>query len=396
MTDIDFFRKVSQAYLAGMGTSSLLWQYVKYGLDDVELPPSDIAARMVQALQHHPRSAVAPREAALGRNVLQWMKEEWAERGWTLPPTPLDDLPPTEPLAVSYKTYLGWGRGRSLDDGVTLLESSGGITHNTTGMMTWSGAAVLAEWTTENPELLAGRRVLELGAGAGFTAAVLLTTPPERLGPPRAYTATDCNHHVLALLHHNLHINVAAEQPACEELAAFQQELDRALAAEDDADSEEVKPWTPPLQECHPGGATVVPGCDLGGDGWKTEVGVMQLDWCRPCPLPPVDVVVAADVVYAHSLIPPLLALIRSILQSPASDLPPGAPPGETPGEKAAYIACTRRTHETMGVFLEEVARQGLAYKQIYQSSLDIHHAVFSINETHRPVKVFKITLTSE
>lgn len=220
MTDIDFFRKVSQAYLAGMGTSSLLWQYVKHGLDDVELPPSDIAARMAQALQHHPCSAVAPREAALGRKVLQWMKEEWAERGWTLPPTPLDDLPSTEPLAVSYKTYLGWGRGRSLDDGVTLLESSGGITHNTTGMMTWSGAAVLAEWTTENPELLAGRRVLELGAGAGFTAAVLLSTPHERFAPPRAYTATDCNHHVLALLHHNLRINVAAEQPAVRPLEA--------------------------------------------------------------------------------------------------------------------------------------------------------------------------------
>ncbi|XP_042867041.1 protein-lysine N-methyltransferase EEF2KMT-like [Penaeus japonicus] len=256
MAEHDVFRRASLAYLAGMGPASLLWQYVKYGLDDVELPPPEIAARLVHALLHHPRTAVAPREAAHGRKVQQWMKEEWAERGWTLPPTPLDDLPPTEPLAVTYKTYLGWGRGRSLDDGVTLLESDG-ITHNTTGMTTWSGAAVLAEWTTENPEVLAGRRVLELGAGAGFTAAVFLTTPHERFAPPRAYTATDCNHHVLALLHHNLHLNLSAKPPTCKELASFQQEMIRALAAEVDDDSDEVKPWAPPHEERHPGGATV-------------------------------------------------------------------------------------------------------------------------------------------
>lgn len=84
----------------------------------------------------------------------------------------------------------------------------------------------------------------------------------------------------------------------------------------------EVKPWTPPttdhtipLTPSTPPVAVVrrAEYCEEGrrGDG---EVGVMQVDWRAPPPLPPVDVVVAADVVYDEPLIPPLLTLIRYTL----------------------------------------------------------------------------------
>ncbi|XP_076036157.1 uncharacterized protein LOC143022080 [Oratosquilla oratoria] len=43
---------------------------------------------------------------------------------------------------------------------------------------------------------------------------------------------------------------------------------------------------------------------------------VSQLDWRKPPMLQPVDVILAADVVYAHHLIPPLVSLLKELLSS--------------------------------------------------------------------------------
>lgn len=60
---------------------------------------------------------------------------------------------------------------------------------------------------------------------------------------------------------------------------------------------------------------------------------------------------------------------------------------------REAFFACTRRSHETLGLFLQEVARQGLHYSLAYQATLDADTALFVYNEIHLPIKVYRITL---
>lgn len=65
-------------------------------------------------------------------------------------------------------------------------------------------------------------------------------------------------------------------------------------------------------------------------------------------------------------------------------------------GRREAFLACTRRSHETLGLFLQEVARQGLQYSLAYQATLDADTALFVYNEMHLPIKVYRITLPED
>lgn len=65
-------------------------------------------------------------------------------------------------------------------------------------------------------------------------------------------------------------------------------------------------------------------------------------------------------------------------------------------GEREAFFACTRRSHETLGLFLQEVTRQGLHYSLAYQATLDADTGLFVYNENHLPVKVYRITLPQD
>ena len=68
----------------------------------------------------------------------------------------------------------------------------------------------------------------------------------------------------------------------------------------------------------------------------------------------------------------------------------PGVPTNQC---RAAYIACTRRNQETISEFLKELDTQNLSYDLVYQITFDAETAVFGYNESHLPVKVYKITL---
>ncbi|KAK8723168.1 hypothetical protein OTU49_011875 [Cherax quadricarinatus] len=402
------YELLARAHLAGVPTSRTLWAHVAKSLDTVleEVSETELVSGLLKASLQHPLAVAAPRSTTHAREVLQWLRDQWRARGWNLPSEfiPEEISCPDYAPEVSYKTYVGWGGSVMGQVGVTLLESDGGITHNTTGLTTWYGAAILAQWASDNPAIIAGRRVMELGAGVGFTASVILTSPAEGQPPPLTYTLTDCHHHVLTLLQHNLTLNLASSPPKVVEV----------------------------------------------GDGRVvTKVGVLQVDWRRPPPLPPVDVVLAADVVYARHLIPALVTLIRSILDGSADEehsqdmvikrksenrsvygqqgktereecnmmQHPAEREGaefkekqriseeineedkvskrkeEGVNEREAYIACTRRNQETLSVFLEEVQHQGLSHTLVYQATLGTDTALFLYNETHLPVKIYKITL---
>ncbi|KAK3871760.1 hypothetical protein Pcinc_023106 [Petrolisthes cinctipes] len=474
---------VTRAHLAGVSTSRSIWSHVAAALDlHQQPPPQEVVSHLMNGTVRHSLAAWAPRDPAHNKEVLMWLAEQWRTRGWPVPPEFCPEVVaiPSGAPELFYKTYLGLGGS----EGVTLLESGGGITHNTTGLTSWCGSAVLAEWATNYPKVVAGRRVLELGAGVGLAACVLLTSPT----PPAAYIATDCHHHVLHLLQHNLSLNLTTPPPKREDLEKFQEWMSEEVRR-GEVEAGEVKPWTPPVNHTCPLKPSNSPvqvvrrGSEEGRDG-EGEVVVMQVDWRDPPRLPPVDVVVAADVVYDVPLIPPLLALIRCVLDGSALEnsseddtrvvtrgTKTGTQMEETDetdteiktgktsdvkrepdegintvvnGEEAdqgtglidnnkkvveskniqdrsemeweeenkkstkkgtntrgrresqgreAYLACTRRSQETMLVFLEEAGKAGLTTELVYQNCLDADRALFVYNEMHLPIKVYKLTL---
>lgn len=63
---------------------------------------------------------------------------------------------------------------------------------------------------------------------------------------------------------------------------------------------------------------------------------------------------------------------------------------------REAFFACTRRNHETLSLFLQEVVNQGLQYSLAYQATLDADTALFVYNEIHLPIKVYRITLPQD
>ncbi|XP_071532353.1 uncharacterized protein [Panulirus ornatus] len=440
---------MTRAHLAGVPTSRTLWSHVANALDAScdHQPPYHLASQLLAASVGHPLASALPRDPVHSWEVVHWLRDQWSARGWDIPTefTTCAGAPsPDEPPELFYKTYVGWGGGGVGNVGVTLLESGGGIVHNTTGLTTWYGAAILAGWAVDNSAILAGRRVLELGAGVGFTASVILTTPDTDHPPPLTYTVTDCHHHVLTLLHHNLALNLAPSPPQRDQLEKFQRETSLEVAL-GEVEAGQVVTWRPPSTSALTLTAAAPAAAVVPGAGVTTEVCVMQVDWRHPPRLPPADLLLAADVVYARHLIPPLVALIRSILDGSASrqdkgkrqqtskmkghsrergavvqedeapghgekfrekettskdDDTAGNDEGGTRGgdgvEREAFIACTRRSQETVGVFLEEVSRQGLQHKLVYQATLDTHTALFLYNETHLPVKIYRITLLQE
>ncbi|XP_068219231.1 protein-lysine N-methyltransferase EEF2KMT-like [Palaemon carinicauda] len=217
---------LTRAHFAGVPTTRTLWSHVSFALDAAkeELSPEDLERRVLKACLEHPLNRTAPRDPKHITDVLRWLMQAWRERDWPAPQVLSSGIleETTDCPELCYKTYVGWGEGSTslgnggteeepetaAPKGVTLLESSGGIVHHTTGLTTWGGAAVLANWVTDNPHLISGRRVLELGAGVGFTSSVILTSSEGDLPPPEEYIATDCHHHVLTLLRHNLELNL--------------------------------------------------------------------------------------------------------------------------------------------------------------------------------------------
>ena len=57
---------------------------------------------------------------------------------------------------------------------VSVREARAVISGGTTGLSSWTAGQSLALWLDSRPDLLAGKKVLELGAGAGITGIFAL------------------------------------------------------------------------------------------------------------------------------------------------------------------------------------------------------------------------------
>ncbi|XP_077387565.1 protein-lysine N-methyltransferase EEF2KMT isoform X1 [Festucalex cinctus] len=109
----------------------------------------------------------------------------------------LAEVVAAQDVTEGYRTYL-LPRG----DGVSLLENVALISEGTTGLVTWEAALYLAEWALDHPQTFAGRKVLELGSGAGLTGVVVCHSCG-----PSSYIFSDCHQSVLQRLRDNLSIN---------------------------------------------------------------------------------------------------------------------------------------------------------------------------------------------
>ena len=100
---------------------------------------------------------------------------------------------------VFYKSYFH-SDGSHL---VSLSETLDLVSGGTTGLRTWEAALALKEYLASNPDISKGRRLLELGSGAGFTGISIL-----KLSLADHVTLTDCHAKVLDRLRHNCSANL--------------------------------------------------------------------------------------------------------------------------------------------------------------------------------------------
>uniref|UniRef100_A0A3Q3D8T9 Eukaryotic elongation factor 2 lysine methyltransferase n=1 Tax=Hippocampus comes TaxID=109280 RepID=A0A3Q3D8T9_HIPCM len=109
-------------------------------------------------------------------------------------------------VCKKYQTYphtlLGPCFPQPCGNSVSLLENVALISEGTTGLVTWEAALYLAEWALDHAQIFAGRKVLELGSGAGLTGVAVCHSCA-----PSSYVFSDCHQSVLQRLRDNLSIN---------------------------------------------------------------------------------------------------------------------------------------------------------------------------------------------
>ncbi|RHY35188.1 hypothetical protein DYB32_000327 [Aphanomyces invadans] len=77
--------------------------------------------------------------------------------------------------------------------------------HNEVGMKLWEAGFFLAEFVLSHPDLFRGQRVMELGAGVGFTGLVLASLP----SVASAVVLTDYAPIVMQNLRYNIEVNAS-------------------------------------------------------------------------------------------------------------------------------------------------------------------------------------------
>lgn len=221
----------------------------------------------------------------------------------------------------SYKTYI-WCRTSNESDAnekdyhyTTLLESGTTIENGTTGMRTWSASLLLSQFIISNPEIVVGKRVLELGCGMGLLGAIVadqqlsFSTSTSTCG---SICLTDVDERVLSRCRENMEIpgNASSAHPRI---------TYRTLDWSDALD-----PTNLPVTS-----------------------SIMQNEMNS-------DVILGADLVFDPSLIPALVRTIVLALQ-----------PGPCPTEKVVFLSLTLRREDTFAKFVQTCVKAGLRMEDV-------------------------------
>ncbi|XP_052262155.1 protein-lysine N-methyltransferase EEF2KMT-like isoform X2 [Dreissena polymorpha] len=311
---------------------------------------------------------------------------------------------------------------------VTIKESVNMISFGTTGLSTWQASQHLAEWSIQNKELLSGRHILELGCGLGMLGLAVC----QECGV-RTYTFTDHSANVLHLVADNIHRNLSGEedcfdsdvteekQPigtcnshiastendnasrACKRSINIKMHLSKESVMRTSSDAIECTE-DDSVEQSAESDCETHSNCNslldlefvLNGPQWhalnkdvyvhtsRDMIQVGRLDWESVTQedvdkFGPIDVLLAADVVYDVRLIPCLVRVLKLFLsRDPHSH---GVPP-------VAYIAATIRSEDTRDQFLIALSSASLSYMPVEPSSLRLFHYDTSI-----PIEIIKITV---
>lgn len=192
---------LTTAFLSGLPTSRKIWNQIEDLLTDlVKKFGTEYAYEVINNHSFHHNLAIRyPKSSIYIKSVQGWFRNVWESHNWSpnkFGDSTIDDKA-SDATDIGYKTYfLEYDHHH-----VTLLESFEGITRGTTGLSSWGASKALFSWCNANSEqVLKGKKIIELGAGVGYTAVSVLSLKDL----PKLYTATDYHPTVLSVLHHNL------------------------------------------------------------------------------------------------------------------------------------------------------------------------------------------------
>ncbi|EKM61411.1 uncharacterized protein PHACADRAFT_168858 [Phanerochaete carnosa HHB-10118-sp] len=241
------------------------------------------------------------------------------------------------PPLPSYFTYF-WRQGGGPDfESATLLESRTTIESGTTGLKTWGASLVLAQFLTVYSGLVRGKRLLELGSGAGLLGIIAANIQlMESLACESIYL-TDVNPEVLARCAENLSLpcNKSSSHPSIKTV-----HLD----------------WTDSLD----------------------PIGIASVHDLLEEASP--DVILGADIVYDPGIISSLVEILRLALEHQG---------------RIALIALTERNQDTLAQFIQ-AARMSLCVEQLQVTLADMRMfwgiSDFGDSIPDQNVKVFQLS----
>ena len=234
------------------------------------------------------------------------------------------------------------------------------------GLHLRQAAQYLAEWMMENHSLLAGKTILELGSGLGFTGLVACSLPL------LSYTFSDCHSNVIEVLVENIQNNLPFPNVKNNHAELRRTETDSITESQPSDDGALVVTLSSQQgATCDTETERQVSPCDNGAapwcvkrDDWKLDscelisiwryrrhplVSIAELDWESVDPeqigkcFGDVNVVLAADVVYDTSIIPSLVKVLDILV--------------ELPQQPTVYIASTIRNEATKEKFLAALGK---------------------------------------
>jgi predicted nicotinamide N-methyase len=205
------------------------------------------------------------------------------------------------------------------DDARPLLKFRVYPYHNDVALRLWEAGALLAEYFLQNPELVKGRRVIELGAGVGLTGLVIAG----HCGAEDVFL-TDYTEACRVNMAHNIAVN--------------EKWLNNSGVV-----SQGYLEWSSFAAGSH------------HSDVADNYLATTELDKESLHAFNEADLLLAADVAYDEGVLKDLAVLVFRFLQN-------------SPNTKQAIFGITRRNMQTFNTFLGLLREEGIVYNLIWDS----------------------------